>query len=119
VMLGAAAHRLPVIIDGFISGAAALVATELCSALRPYVIAAHTSVEIGHHVLLERMELVPLLNLNLRLGEGTGAVIAMHLVDDAVAILDEMATFSEAGVSTQTDASITSPHLPASDATTG
>ncbi len=119
VMLGAAAHRLPVIIDGFISGAAALVGTELCSALRPYVIAAHTSVEIGHHVLLERMELVPLLNLNLRLGEGTGAVIAMHLVDDAVAILDEMATFSEAGVSTQTDAPITSPHLPASDATAG
>jgi nicotinate-nucleotide--dimethylbenzimidazole phosphoribosyltransferase len=103
VMLGAAAHRLPVIIDGFISGAAALIAAELCPAVRSYLIAAHTSVEVGHRILLERMELVPLLNLNLRLGEGTGAAIAMHLIDDAVAILDEMATFSEAEVSGQTD----------------
>ncbi len=103
VMLGAAAHQIPVMIDGFISGAAALVATELCPALRSYLIAAHNSVEIGHRVLLEHMELVPLLNLNLRLGEGTGAVIAMQLVDDAVAILDEMATFTEAGVSEKED----------------
>ncbi len=103
VMLGAAAHRLPVIIDGFISGAAALIAAELCPAVRSYLIAAHTSVEVGHRILLERMALVPLLNLNLRLGEGTGAAIAMHLIDDAVAILDEMATFSEAEVSGQTD----------------
>ncbi len=99
VILGAAAQRLPVLIDGFISGAAALVATELCPTARDYLIAAHTSVEIGHRVVLERMELVPLLNLNLRLGEGTGAALAMHLVDDAVAVLDEMATFAEAGVS--------------------
>ena len=101
VMLGAVAHRLPVLVDGFISGAAALLATELCPALRSYLIAAHQSVEIGHKVLLEHMELAPLLNLNLRLGEGTGAAIAMHLVDDATAILDEMATFAEAGVSTK------------------
>jgi nicotinate-nucleotide--dimethylbenzimidazole phosphoribosyltransferase len=99
VILGAAARRLPVIVDGFIAGAAALVASELCPRVRDYLIAGHTSVEIGHRLLLERLELVPLLNLNLRLGEGTGAVMAMHLVDDAVAVLDEMATFAQTGVS--------------------
>ena len=98
VILGAASLHLPVVVDGFISGAAALIATELCPAVRPYLIAAHTSVEIGHRVLLERMELASLLNLNLRLGEGTGAVMAMHLIDDALALLAEMATFTEAGV---------------------
>lgn len=105
VILGAASLHVPVIIDGFISSAAALVATELYPLVRSYLVAAHSSVEIGHRVVLERMELVPLLNLNLRLGEGTGAVIAMHLLDDAVALLDEMATFGEAGVSEQTSAS--------------
>ena len=99
VTIGAAARSLPVVIDGFISGAAALLATEFCPAVRDYLIAAHNSVEIGHRIMLERMELVPLLNLDLRLGEGTGAAIAMHLIDDAVAVLDEMATFAEAGVS--------------------
>ncbi len=99
VILAAAAHRIPVLVDGFISGAAALIATELCPAARDYLIAAHSSVEIGHRIMLERMELVPLLNLDLRLGEGTGAAMAMHLVDDAVAVLDEMATFASAGVS--------------------
>ncbi|HSH79684.1 MAG TPA: nicotinate-nucleotide--dimethylbenzimidazole phosphoribosyltransferase [Herpetosiphonaceae bacterium] len=99
VILRAGAGRVPVVIDGFISGAAALIATELCPMVHDYLIAAHTSFEIGHRVMLERMELVPLLNLNLRLGEGTGAALAMHLVDDALAVLDEMATFGEAGVS--------------------
>jgi nicotinate-nucleotide--dimethylbenzimidazole phosphoribosyltransferase len=99
VILGAAAERIPVVIDGFISGAAALVASELCPRVRDYLIAAHNSVEVGHRLMLERMELVPVLNLNLRLGEGTGAAMAMHLVDDAAAVLDEMATFAEAGVS--------------------
>lgn len=99
VILGAAAGRLPVVLDGFIAAAAALVATELCPAARPYLIAGHNSVEIGHRVVLERLELAPLLNLNLRLGEGTGAVLAMQLIDAAAAVLDEMATFAEAGVS--------------------
>lgn len=99
VILGGAASRLPVILDGFIAAAAALVATELCPAARPYLIAGHNSVEIGHRVVLERLELAPLLNLNLRLGEGTGAVLAMQLIDAAAAVLDEMATFAEAGVS--------------------
>lgn len=99
VILGAAARRVPVLVDGFIATAAALVATEYCLASRDYLIAAHSSVERGHRVMLERMELVPLLNLDLCLGEGTGATMAMHLVDDAVAVLAEMATFAEAGVS--------------------
>jgi len=99
VILEAARRRVPVIIDGFISGAAALIATELQPGARDYLIAAHNSVEIGHRVMLERMELTPLLNLDLRLGEGTGAAIAMHLVDDAMAIVNEMATFADAGVS--------------------
>jgi nicotinate-nucleotide--dimethylbenzimidazole phosphoribosyltransferase len=110
VILGAAAYRLPIIIDGFISGAAALIATELCPVVHGYLIAAHNSFEIGHRVMLERMELVPLLNLNLRLGEGTGAALAMHLVDDALAVLDKMATFEEAGVSDKEQPSATIRH---------
>ncbi len=102
VILGAASLQIPVIMDGFIASVAALVATEFCPLVRSYLVAAHSSVEIGHRVVLERMELMPLLNLHLRLGEGSGAVIAMHLLDDAVALLDEMATFGEAGVSEQT-----------------
>jgi nicotinate-nucleotide--dimethylbenzimidazole phosphoribosyltransferase len=101
VILGAAAHRVVVIVDGFIAGAAALLACAYCPAVRPYLIAAHSSVEIGHRVALEHLGLAPLLDLNLRLGEGTGAVMAMHLLDDAAAVLTEMATFSEAGVSEQ------------------
>jgi nicotinate-nucleotide--dimethylbenzimidazole phosphoribosyltransferase len=99
LILEAASRHVPVVIDGFITGAAALIATELRPEAREYLIPAHNSVEIGHRVMLERMELTPLLNLDLRLGEGTGAAIVMHLVDDAVAILDEMATFADAGVS--------------------
>jgi nicotinate-nucleotide--dimethylbenzimidazole phosphoribosyltransferase len=102
VILGGAARRLPVVVDGFIAAAAALVATELCPSARSYLIAAHNSVEVGHRVVLERLELAPLLNLNLRLGEGTGAALAMHLIDAAAAVVDEMATFAEAGVSDRT-----------------
>jgi nicotinate-nucleotide--dimethylbenzimidazole phosphoribosyltransferase len=99
VMLGAAARRVPVVIDGFISGAAALIAHGLAPAVQPYLIAAHRSVEIGHHVLLEHLQLHPLLDLDLRLGEGTGATLGISLCVAAAKILDEMATFSEAGVS--------------------
>jgi len=102
-MLAAAGHRIPVVIDGFISGAAALIAVSLCPALQPYLIAAHTSVEVGHRLTLERLGLTPLLNLDLRLGEGTGAAMAMHLVDDSVALLREMATFQSAGVADRDD----------------
>jgi nicotinate-nucleotide--dimethylbenzimidazole phosphoribosyltransferase len=99
VMIGAAARRVPVVVDGFISGAAAMIAVGLCPAVQPYLIAAHQSVEIGHRVVLDRLGLEPLLKLDLRLGEGTGAVLAFHLVEAAVRLLDEMATFGEAGVS--------------------
>lgn len=98
VILGAAARRQPVVIDGFISGAGALLAVTLCPAVRDYLIPAHASVEIGHRITLEHLGLIPLLSLQLRLGEGTGAALAMHIVDDAVAVLREMATFQETGV---------------------
>ena len=99
VIIGGAARHLPVVIDGFISGAAALIAAGLVPAVKPYLIAAHQSVEIGHRAMLESLGLRPLLNLNLRLGEGTGAVLAFHLLDASVRILNEMATFAGAGVS--------------------
>lgn len=99
VMLGAAARRVPVVVDGFISGAAALIAAELAPAVKPYLIAAHQSMETGHRALLAHLGLRPLLNLDLRLGEGTGAVLAFNLIEAAVRILNEMATFAEAGVS--------------------
>jgi len=99
VILAGAAHRLPVVIDGFISGAAALVAWALCPPVKPYLIASHRSAEAGHRAILEALGVRPLFDLDMRLGEGTGAAIAMHLVDDALAVQSEMATFAEAGVS--------------------
>jgi len=99
VVLGAAAHRGPVVIDGFISGAGALIAAGLAPQVKDYLIAAHLSVELGHRLVLERLGLIPLLNLNLRLGEGTGAALGISLVEAAVKVLDEMATFADAGVS--------------------
>lgn len=98
VILGAAALRLPVVIDGFISGAAALVAAGICPEVKPYLVPSHRSVEVGHRAVFEALGLQPLFDLEMRLGEGTGAAVAMHLIDDALAILDEMATFAEAGV---------------------
>jgi len=98
VMLGAASLKVPIVLDGFITGAAALVAVGLCPHVRDYLIASHQSVEPGHRLLLEHLELKPLLNLDLRLGEGTGAALAMHLVEAALRITREMATFTSAGV---------------------
>jgi len=99
VILEAASERKPVIIDGFISGAAALTATALEPAAAGYLIASHRSQELGHGAVLERLGLDPLLDLDLRLGEGTGAALALPLVRAAVRLLNEMATFGEAGVS--------------------
>ncbi len=99
VMLGAAAHRIPVVIDGFISGAAALIATALSSELKDFLIPAHVSDEKGHRLLLEYLGLKPLLNLGMRLGEGTGAALGIFLAEAAARILAEMSTFGEAGVS--------------------
>lgn len=98
VMLGAAARRVPVVVDGFISGAAALLACTLAPALRPYLIAAHRSVERGHQAVFAQLELDPLLDLGMRLGEGTGAALGVTLCQAACRLLDEMATFAEAGV---------------------
>ena len=98
VILGAAAHRRPVVIDGYISTAAAMIAVSLTPAARDYLIAAHVSAERGHRTMLEWLHLEPLLNLNMRLGEGTGAALAMMLVEAACRVLAEMATFDEAGV---------------------
>lgn len=99
VMLGAAARGVPVVIDGFISGAAALVAIALAPQVKDYLIASHVSAESGHRYMLEYMDLKPLLNLGLRLGEGTGAALAIFLCDTAVKVLSGMSTFADAGVS--------------------
>ncbi len=99
VILGGAAHHMPVVLDGFIAGSAALVAEKLCPQVRDYLIAGHISVERGHRVLLDALGLAPLLNLDLRLGEGTGAALAMGIIDGALATHRQMATFAEAGVS--------------------
>ena len=99
VMLGAAARRVPVMVDGVISGAAALLAVGLAPQVKDYLIAGHRSVEPGHDSALAHLRLEPLLDLQMRLGEGTGGALAMHLVEAAVRTLNEMATFAEAGVS--------------------
>lgn len=99
LVLGCAARRIPVVIDGFISTAGALIASELHATVRDYLFAAHQSVEIGHRFMLERIGVRPMLDLDLRLGEGTGAALAMTLIDAGVKILNEMATFEQAGVS--------------------
>ena len=99
VMLAAAAYRIPIVLDGFISGAAALIAVALAPKLKDFLIAAHVSAEAGHKVLLRRLRLKPLLDLDMRLGEGTGAVLGIFLAEAAARVLAEMSTFAEAGVS--------------------
>jgi nicotinate-nucleotide--dimethylbenzimidazole phosphoribosyltransferase len=99
LIIGAAAHRKPVVVDGFISTAGALIACRLEPFVRDYLIFAHQSVEPGHQAMLAHLRSRPLLDLHLRLGEGTGAALAMNLVEAAVAVLTEVATFAEAGVS--------------------
>jgi nicotinate-nucleotide--dimethylbenzimidazole phosphoribosyltransferase len=97
--LGAAARRLPVVTDGFIATAAAVLAVRLCPASSGYVFASHRSTEPGHAHLLAILEQAPLLDLGMRLGEGTGAALAMKLMQAAVAAFTQMATFATAGVS--------------------
>jgi nicotinate-nucleotide--dimethylbenzimidazole phosphoribosyltransferase len=97
--LGCAANGAICLIDGFISSAAAAIALALAPAIRPYLIASHQSHEPGHRILLAHMRLQPLLDLNMRLGEGTGALLAMPIVHSAHALYHEMATFASASVS--------------------
>ncbi len=99
VILGAAANRRPVVLDGFISGAAALIAHGLAPRVRRYLFASHRSSEPGHRAVLERLTLEPLLEFGMRLGEGTGAALGMSIIEGAVKCLASMATFDEAGVS--------------------
>lgn len=99
LILGAAARRVPILIDGFISTAGAILAAALSPQVKDYMIAAHRSAEAGHQAALDHLGLKPLLALDLRLGEGTGAALAAPLLDAAVRILNDMATFTEAGVS--------------------
>lgn len=104
VMLGAAARRVPVVVDGVISTAAALIAVQAAPAVRDYLIASHRSAEPGHAVALHALGLEPLLALDLRLGEGTGALLVLPLIEAAMRTLQEMATFAEAEVSGREDA---------------
>ncbi len=99
LMIGAAAQRCAVLVDGFISSAAALIAVGVSPACRDYLLASHLSTEPGHRLALSHMRLDPLLDLRLRLGEGTGAALAMPILESACRIVGEMATFDEAGVS--------------------
>ena len=98
VFLGGAAHRVPVVMDGFISAAAALAAVRLCHECVDYILPSHVSIEIGHQVVLEELGLAPLFDLEMRLGEGTGAALSMGIIEAAVRILAEMATFESAGI---------------------
>ena len=98
VMLGAAAQHKVVMVDGFISSAAAMLAVCLAPQVKPYLIAAHRSQEKGHDIMLEWLGLSPLVDLDMRLGEGTGAAIGITLAEAACKLLGEMATFSEGGV---------------------
>ncbi|MBI5188061.1 MAG: nicotinate-nucleotide--dimethylbenzimidazole phosphoribosyltransferase [Nitrospirae bacterium] len=101
ITIGAAANRIPVVIDGFISTAGALIAYCIEPKTEDYMFAAHNSVEIGHKAMLEKMGLKPILDLNLRLGEGTGAALAMLMIEAGLKIYKEMATFGEARVSNE------------------
>jgi nicotinate-nucleotide--dimethylbenzimidazole phosphoribosyltransferase len=99
LILGAASRRIPVVVDGFISTAGALVAYIMEPAVADYMFAAHNSIEIGHKVILDAIGLQPVLDLDLRLGEGTGAALAMLIIEGGLKIYREMDTFDEAGVS--------------------
>ncbi len=98
-ILGAAANRIPVVVDGFISSAGAVVALKLCPTVDDYLFFSHISNEQGHRTVMQKLGARPILDLDLRLGEGTGAVLAMQLIEGAVKIYNEMATFSAARVS--------------------
>jgi nicotinate-nucleotide--dimethylbenzimidazole phosphoribosyltransferase len=98
VCLAGAARRVPVVVDGFISSAGALLAYRLAPAVQPYLIAGHASVEIGQRVVLRELGLQPLISLDLRLGEGTGAALAFLIVEAACRILAEMNTWEGAAV---------------------
>lgn len=98
LVLGAASHGIPVVCDGLISTAGALIACELAPRAKPYLFASHRSVEVGHKFMHDRLGLEPLLDLRFRLGEGTGAAVAMELLDAATRVLAEIRTFEEVAI---------------------
>ena len=97
-IMAGAYYRRPVVIDGFISTAGALIAQALCPMVADYMIAGHCSEESGHKQMLEYLKLKPVLDLGMRLGEGSGAALAMGVIDCAVKVFKEVATFEEASV---------------------
>jgi nicotinate-nucleotide--dimethylbenzimidazole phosphoribosyltransferase len=99
MVLRAARHRIAIVTDGFISTAAAAIAVALAPHVQGYLIASHRSEEPGHGLLLDYLRLTPILSLNMRLGEASGAVLAMPILDSAIALYSQMATFASAGVS--------------------
>jgi len=101
--LGAAASRVPVVVDGFISTAGALIATKLDEKVKSYLFFSHKSVEQGHDAMFKQLVAQPILDLDLRLGEGTGSALAMNVIEGAIRIYNEMATFAEASVSGKSD----------------
>lgn len=103
VILGSAQNRCPVIIDGYISTAAALIAAKLNPTVTSYIIASHLSQEQGHIHALASIDLTPMIQLDLRVGEGTGAVLCFHFIDAALSLMKEMATFSSAGIDGRDD----------------
>jgi nicotinate-nucleotide--dimethylbenzimidazole phosphoribosyltransferase len=103
LMLGAAQRKIPIVVDGFISTAAAAIACGLAPGVRPCLFAGHRSQEPGHRVLLAHLEMEPILDLDMRLGEGTGAVLAMPILEAAMRLYQEMATFTSAGISGATE----------------
>ncbi len=103
-MLQAASERRVILVDGFIAGSAALVACVLAPAAKDYMVFCHRSAERGHHLMLKYLEAKPLLDLDMRLGEGTGALLAWPLVQSAALLMNEMASFESAGVSGKADA---------------
>ena len=99
MILGAAGRQIAIVMDGFISTAAGAIACGLAPAVRPYLFAGHQSQEPGHRILLAHLNIEPILDLNMRLGEGTGAVLAMPILEAAMRLFQEMATFTSAGIS--------------------
>ncbi len=98
MILAAAYHRKPVVVDGFISTAGALIAHTLCPTVGDYMFAGHLSEEPGHKIMLNHLGLSPLIQLGLRLGEGTGAALAMNIMEAALRVFNEVMTFEEAGI---------------------
>jgi len=98
LIIGCASHRIPVVVDGFISTAGAMIAVGLNPTINEYLFYSHLSSEAGHKQMLEKLGQQPILDLDMRLGEGTGAVIATSVIEAAVKVMTEMATFESAGV---------------------